>query len=197
MSSASAEKDNISALNKRNEHAVQFLTSLTSSNIPTSTFPVIPSIAAGFGQHRDCQLPLGQDKNIMNDGSGDPYNSMLPLHLQSGYSVSNDKTTTELPHGVDDYYVDGIPVHRHHPHHHPQSEFVLMKPSSFPMVLASIKPFPGKDVEKSRYGAGKGQMTTASAMRKKVRIWLFYISRAYMHLYIYYYSSVSWIIPTL
>ncbi|KAJ2856963.1 hypothetical protein J3B02_001305 [Coemansia erecta] len=48
--------------------------------------------------------------------------------------------------------------------YHP-TEFSLMKPSSFPMVFASIKPFVGKGDERGRYGSGGGGSTADGAQK--------------------------------
>ncbi|KAJ1939208.1 hypothetical protein GGF37_004486, partial [Kickxella alabastrina] len=161
------------ALTGRNERALQFLTSITTSNVVDAGYRAAHNAAHnnsdGIRFNFDPQRILGHDNVVNSVVSGvaadvQQRNSGQILRFDNGEAALSgeytnaDSNDTDASGGPVDFgfqrrvsysQTDYTDVRNcHHP-----TEFVMMKPSSFPMVFASIKPFNGKGDDKYRYGA--------------------------------------------
>ncbi|KAJ2699239.1 hypothetical protein FB645_005384 [Coemansia sp. IMI 203386] len=164
---------------ERNEKALRFLTSITTSNITAEAgkramqstarnnrdnvhFDFDPQgiletrISGGHfrtSEAGDSPYNTGSRQRLQGSGGGTrPYDGEYSNAVKTSNSNSSEGVNQSFEYGPMRRMSYNQIDHTEARNAYHRTEFSLMKPSSFPMVFASIKPFVGKGDERSRYG---------------------------------------------
>ncbi|KAJ2598062.1 18S rRNA pseudouridine methyltransferase [Coemansia sp. RSA 1721] len=166
---------------ERNEKALRFLTSITTSSTTAEAgkramqstarnnrdnvhFDFDPQgiletrISGGHfrtSEAGDSPYNTGSRQRLPGSGGGTrPYDGEYSNAVKTSNSNSSEGVSQSFDYGPMRRISYNQIDHTEARNAYHRTEFSLMKPSSFPMVFASIKPFVGKGDERGRYGKG-------------------------------------------